>query len=91
MKQNGPNSEQEETLHQAQIGIPDGTVQWILVQVVIDLVCQKLETEWLVGARSQVEDLQLGRTTAVLSSERDGFVRWKRNSFAWFTHLSELT
>lgn len=91
MKQNGSNSEQEETLHQPQIGIPDGTVQWILVQVVIDLVCQKLETEWFVGARSQVEDLQLGRTTSVLGPERDGFVRWKRNNYAWSTHLSELT
>lgn len=91
MEQNGSNSEQEETLHQAQIGVPHSTVQWILVQVVIDLVCQKLETEWLVGARRQVEDLQLGRTTAVLGPERDGFVRWKRNCYAWVTNLSELT
>lgn len=70
MKQNGAQSEDPEALHQTQVGIPDGTVQRIVVQIAVDLVRHQLKAEGFVCAGGQVEDLQIGRASSVLRLQR---------------------
>lgn len=70
MEENGAQAEHKEALDEAQVGIPDGTVQRIVVQIAVDLVRHQLEPEGLVGAGGQVEDLQIIWAASVLCLQR---------------------